>query len=580
MARPAAISIGDTPMISWFRNLRLRWQILSAPAILIVVLIGIGAHALVSQRANQATVDALMSGPVRDAEALAAFETATWTAQARLYRLTATAANESDTKKVKAMAGETAKSLSEIPEKLKAIESMSSGGAKAAQLFGKLETSLTAYRKQAGNVIEMADGDAGSALMFMSSAQKSFAEIEQLIDDLSDTSKESRDLAIARANMTLQQQEMLLAALVAAAVIIGCVLAFIVSAGIARPVVRIAQAIKSIAQGDYDVMIPAVGQRDEVGTIADAVLALKASSREAEDLRQDRDGAKVRAELERKALLQQLAADFELRLQRVLTSVSQAAQAVGENAGEVVTIAKTAGERTVAVSGAAQSASASVQAVASAAEEMLSSIEEIARQVVTARTVADDAVTRANGSDRVVRGLAESAQRIGEVIKLISDIAEQTNLLALNATIEAARAGEAGRGFAVVASEVKALAGQTSKATEEIQSQVGTIQMATNEAVKSIEQVTAVIRRISEISSAIASAVEEQGTVTREIASNIDNSSRATRQVSSDMTQLDAAVGRTGKASSDMLNSAELLHDHARQLNAAAERFLTELRAA
>jgi methyl-accepting chemotaxis protein len=567
-------------MIVWFRNLRLRWQILSAPAILVAVLIGIGAYALVSQRANQATMDALMSGPMRDAETLADFETATWTLQARLYRLTATAANESDTKKVNAMANETAKSLADIPEKLKAVESMSSGGAKAAQLLEKLKVSLAAYRKQAGNVIEMADGDAGSALMFMSSAQKSFAEIEQLIDDLSDTSKESRDLAIGRANMKLQQQEMLLGAMVVAAVMIGCVIAFIVSAGIARPVVRIAQAIKSIAQGDYDVVIPAVGQRDEVGTIADAVLALKASSHQAEGLRQDQEGAKLRAEAERKALLEQLATDFERSLQHVLESVSRAAQAVGENAGEVVTIAKAAGERTVAVSEAAQSASASVRAVASASDEMLSSIEEIARQVVTARKVADDAVARANGSDRVVRGLAESAQRIGEVIKLINDIAGQTNLLALNATIEAARAGEAGRGFAVVASEVKALAGQTSKATEEIQSQVGTIQMATNEAVESIEQVATVIRSISDISSAIASAVEEQGTATREIANNIDSSSRATQRVSSDMTQLDAAVGRTGTASSDMLISAELLHDQARQLNAAAEKFLSELRAA
>src|SRR5262249_30699350 len=298
----------------------------------------------------------------------------------------------------------------------------------------------------------------------------------------------------------------------------------------------------------------------------EAVSTLKASSQEADSLRRDQEGAKVRAEAQRKAMLQRLAADFERQVKHVVDSVSHAAQAVGENAGEVATIAKEASERTSKVVSSAQSASFDVRAVAAASEEMRASIDEIARQAILARGVAGDAVERASGSDEVIRGLAQSAQRIGEVVRLISDIAGQTNLLALNATIEAARAGETGRGFAVVASEVKALAAQTSKATEEVQNQVGTIQMATSEAVESIEQVASVIRTISEISSAIASAVEEQGSVTREIANNIDSSSRATQQVSSDMTELDAAVGRTGTASSDMLVSAELLHDQARQL--------------
>ncbi len=531
-------------MFAWFGNLRLRWKVLLAPAFLILVLTGVGAFALHAQRNNQATMDALMAGAVRQSEVVADFSTAAWAAQARLYRLTATAANETDQNKIKAVAAQTSAVLADVQARLTAIEAVRAGDGTTAETLDKLKAAVASYIKQSKNVIEMADGDAGSALMFMMSAERSFAQMAKLTDDMSEASRRFRDREMANANAQLAQQEILLTGVVSIAVLIGCVVSFLVGGGIASPVVRIAAAIKRIAQGDFAVAIPATGRRDEIGVIADAVVTLKASSQEAESLR------------------------------------SEAAQTVGADAGQVVTIAKQAGIRTGTVAQAAQSASASVQAVASASEEMSSSIAEISRQVGNARDISNDAVSHASGSEKIIHGLADSAKRIGEVVKLIRDIAAQTNLLALNATIEAARAGEAGRGFAVVAAEVKALAAQTGQATQEIQTHVAAIQGATGEAVRSIESITGVISNISEISFAIASSVEEQDAVTREIVSNIEVSSKATVQVSADIGELGGAVAETGTASTDMLTAAGRLEEQAQHLSAAAERFLAELRAA
>ncbi len=567
-------------MFAWFGNLRLRWKVLLAPAFLILVLTGVGAYALHAQRNNQATMDALMAGAVRQSEVVADFSTAAWAAQARLYRLTATAANETDQDKIKAVAAQTSAVLADVQARLTAIEAVRAGDGTTAETLDKLKAAVASYIKQSKNVIEMADGDAGSALMFMMSAERSFAQMAKLTDDMSEASRRFRDREMANANAQLAQQEILLTGVVSIAVLIGCVVSFLVGGGIASPVVRIAAAIKRIAQGDFAVAIPATGRRDEIGVIADAVVTLKASSQEAESLRSEQEGAKARSDAERKAVLDRVASEFERQVKSVADAVSQAAQTVGADAGQVVTIAKQAGIRTGTVAQAAQSASASVQAVASASEEMSSSIAEISRQVGNARDISNDAVSHASGSEKIIHGLADSAKRIGEVVKLIRDIAAQTNLLALNATIEAARAGEAGRGFAVVAAEVKALAAQTGQATQEIQTHVAAIQGATGEAVRSIESITGVISNISEISFAIASSVEEQDAVTREIVSNIEVSSKATVQVSADIGELGGAVAETGTASTDMLTAAGRLEEQAQHLSAAAERFLAELRAA
>ena len=211
---------------------------------------------------------------------------------------------------------------------------------------------------------------------------------------------------------------------------------------------------------------------------------------------------------------------------------------------------------------------------------MSSSVSEIARQVTQSTEIAGQAVAEANRTNLTVQGLSAAAQKIGDVVKLISDIASQTNLLALNATIEAARAGEAGRGFAVVANEVKSLANQTAKATDEISAQVGAMQGATAEAVQAIEGITRTIGAINETAAAISGAVEQQGSATAEIARNVQEAAQGTGRVSSNIASVNQAAVKTGSAAAQVVSSAEQLSGQAANLRTDVDRFLANIRAA
>ncbi|WP_022720752.1 methyl-accepting chemotaxis protein, partial [Rhodopseudomonas sp. B29] len=264
----------------------------------------------------------------------------------------------------------------------------------------------------------------------------------------------------------------------------------------------------------------------------------------------------------------------------IVNTVSSASTELEASASTLTTSAERAQHLSSTVAAASEEASTNVQSVASATEELSSSISEISRQVQESARMAADAVNQARTTDERVSELSKAATRIGDIIELINTIAGQTNLLALNATIEAARAGEAGRGFAVVAAEVKALAEQTAKATGEISQQISGIQSATNDSVTAIKQIAGTIGRLSEISSTIAAAVEEQGAATQEISRNVQQAAMGTQQVSSNVIDVQRGATETGSASSQVLSSAQTLAQDSTRLRSEVSRFLDSVRAA
>ena len=365
------------------------------------------------------------------------------------------------------------------------------------------------------------------------------------------------------------------------AVLIGLAIAFLIARGIVRPLSGLTAGMKELAGGNFSVVLPGLDRKDEVGDMAQAVetFKLKAEERAREEaeskIRQDEVLAR-----QRKAEMSRMANDFESAVGQIVETVSSASRELEGSAKTLTSAAARSQDLASNVSSASDEASSNVQSVASATEELSSSVNEISRQVQESARMASDAVTQARGTTDRVSELSKAASRIGDVVELINTIAGQTNLLALNATIEAARAGEAGRGFAVVATEVKALAEQTAKATGEIGQQISGIQTATQESVSAIREISGTIERLSEISSAIAAAVEEQGAATQEISRNVQQAARGTERVSSNITDVQRGATETGAASSQVFSAAQTLSADSGRLKSEVSKFLSSVRAA
>lgn len=347
---------------------------------------------------------------------------------------------------------------------------------------------------------------------------------------------------------------------------------------IATPVKGMTKAMEKLAAGDMEVAIPAIGRGDEIGEMAGAVQVFKDNARKVARMEAEQEEAERRAAEEKRRSMQTLADGFQASVGSVVNVVVSSAQQMQGTAQLLTATAEETSRQASAVAAASEEASTNVQTVASASEELAASIDEISRQVAQSATIAGKAVEDAERTNQQVQGLADAAQKIDEVVQLITNIASQTNLLALNATIEAARAGDAGKGFAVVASEVKNLANETAKATEEITGQISGIQQATQLAVTSIREIGQTIGHINSITTTIASAVEEQGAATQEIARNVQQAAAGTQEVSANIAGVTQASGETGAAASQINTASSELSRQGDQLRVEVERFLAAVR--
>ncbi len=354
----------------------------------------------------------------------------------------------------------------------------------------------------------------------------------------------------------------------------------LVTRGVSRPLRTISAVTQRLAAGDAEVAIPGQERRDEIGALAGSVVVFRDNLVRARALEAETALARADAETQRRAATRAMADAFEQAVGGIVGGVSAAATELEATARSLTGSAADAAGQSGTVASAASDAAANVNTVAAAAEELGSSVQEIGRQVLGSANLAQTAVGEADETHHLVQALTQAAARIGEVIGLISNIAAQTNLLALNATIEAARAGEAGRGFAVVATEVKELAGQTARATEEISQQIAQIQGVTGQAVSAIDAIAGRIREINGVATTIAAAVEQQGAATQEIVRNVAQAATGTDQVTSNIVGVAQASEATGAAATQVLGAASALSRQSEQLGTEVSRFLATVRAA
>jgi methyl-accepting chemotaxis protein len=378
----------------------------------------------------------------------------------------------------------------------------------------------------------------------------------------------------------LARNRMLLMIVAAASLLVAAAIAvFYVQRRLVRRLTSIGDAMRALSSGDTDMTVPAAGDRDEIGEMARSLEVFRSGEIERREMaaRQEAEQAAQRA---RATGIEHMIGDFRATVTAVIAAVSDNVARMETTARTLSSIAAEADNQARAASASSEQTEMNVRSVAGATEELGSSILEISGQAAQANGVVERATGIAKSADQLVGQLSAGASRIGDVIKLIRAIAEQTNLLALNATIEAARAGEAGRGFAVVASEVKTLASQTAKATEEIALQIGAIQSSTAEAVEAIRQISGVMSDISGFTSTIAASVEEQSASTQEIGRNVQQAASGAKELAGSMATVTEAIDETNRSATQVLDASSALTAQAGTLQQAVDQFLDRVAAA
>ncbi|TWB41678.1 methyl-accepting chemotaxis protein [Nitrospirillum pindoramense] len=559
----------------FFRDLPIIQKLLLPLILMGLVTLGTSLYTLSQMNTGAAQYQHLLHG---EAEALKAIDRANGAA-ANIGRISYMMVAETDKFIIDSMKDEIGQQASDLSKYLDSVAKLNPGTkddlAMARDEFKAMMKFAEEAREQmlAGNV------KAGAATL----TDEFDIRLSKLLDRLTVITKAvDENLAKGEAAAKARNERtywVTLTAGLSGAVVVMALALWIAWAGVSRPLKRIVDTMTALADGDQTVEVRATERRDEIGATVRALRIFQSAMVEADTLRHEQETLKTQAQAERHAALAHLADEFETSMNQVVEGVAGAADRMQGNAKGLSAIAEQTNHQTLAVAGAAEAAAGNVNTVAAAAEQLSASIQEIGRRVEESSQIAQNAVVEAERSNHTVSGLVEAARKIGDVVRLISDIASQTNLLALNATIEAARAGEAGKGFAVVASEVKTLATQTAKATEEISAQIGEIQAVAGNAAGAIHGVSGTIGRISDIVTTIAAAVEQQGAATNEIASSVAQAAAGTSDVSSTIGQVTRAASETGTMATDVLHAAQDLVSQSDHLRHQVAGFVAKVRA-
>jgi methyl-accepting chemotaxis protein len=559
-------------------GLSIRSLLLGAFAIMVVLVVGLGAFALSKIAAvNGSTVD-IATNWMPSAATVHQIETGV--ARFRISQARHIMATEQAT--MEGLEKDMAARLESIAKLRRTYEPMIASPEERAA-YGKYAADWDAYLKFNADLLKLsrANQNKEANALFDSQGTTAFRTVTADLEKLAAINTAGAQAATENAASSYDASRLATFVFIAigAAIAIGAMV--FVFVGVARPLLALVESMKKLGQGDFSVVLPGLGRKDEIGAMADAVEQFKVKAEEksrAEAMAKEEQDRVAAAK--RKADMTELADQFETAVGQIVQTVSAASTQLEASATTLTRTAETTQQLSTSVAAASEEASVNVQSVASATEELGSSIGEIGRQVQESSRISIEAVNQAQKTDERVTKLAQAANRIGEVTHLITSIAEQTNLLALNATIEAARAGEAGKGFAVVAQEVKQLASQTGKATSEISEQIAEMQTATQESVAAIKEIGTTIGRISEIATAIASAVDQQGAATHEITRNVQQAAAGTTQVASNITTVSGGAAETGSASAEVLTSARTLANESNRLRLEMGKFLTTVRAA
>jgi methyl-accepting chemotaxis protein len=559
-----------------FADWPIRAKVMTAPALVLLALLVMAGAALGFLQASTKSVHDLNDVAFERYHQASELIDATQNAHRLLLKTLSIAATESDRVRLKESIQASFATESAIADQLLKAEAQFQGEDRVAQI----RPAFDGYRKAAKDVLDVVQSDPASATLFTFAADRAVDNLLSILEQFKIDADLIRSQSSNHTVDLVAQGRLWLLVILGAALILSAAASTLVTSAIVRPILELTEVIRLIASGKTDVSIPGLDRHDEIAIIAEATKLCRDSMITATQLTAERESEQRKIRKKRRETVEALAERFQASAGALVSMLLSAAAALKANAETMARSTESTGKSASDVKLASEQAFRNVSDVAQATEELSESIGEIDRKFDRSISISETAVAGARRTDAAVAALVTDAGRVGEVVQLIKRIAAQTNLLALNATIEAARAGAAGRGFSVVASEVKGLAAETAKATEEIGARVSQIQATVHNSVGELRNIANTILQMQSIASEIGESVQRQTTATNEIARNAHLVANSTREVTQTVAAIEDASNRSGDVASQVLEAAVVLSRHADKLASEVGQFIAGVRSA